>query len=111
MIRLFGILVFFALKRFDLIRTVKFYTLKDEIETNKSPDDEERGGSPKKEPIKVGRIKVSEDIRKRCGSVRVRPGWHLEYRPDEAEKMKKRKEKEKEKKKNEKKNRVKETNE
>ncbi|KAK3755315.1 hypothetical protein QZH41_014624, partial [Actinostola sp. cb2023] len=96
-LRLFGEVVFIALKRFDLIRTVKQYTLKDEIDTNKSPDDVENSDSPAKETRKVGRIKVPDAIRKNCGSVRVRPGWHLEYKPELVEELRKKKEKDKEK--------------
>lgn len=93
-LRLLGFVVFFTLKRFDLIRTVKKYSLSEEIKTN-NPDKDGSGVVPIKQPIQVGRIKVPEAITKRCGPVRVRTGWHLEYRPEEAKKLKNEKKNEK----------------
>lgn len=99
-LQLLGEVAFFVLKRFDLIRTVKQYTLKDEINDREPPDETKNTHSPTRQ---VGRLKIPDAISKKCGSVRgVRPGWHLEYKPEVAKELQKKKDKGKEKKKKEK---------
>ena len=91
--------MFFALKRFDLIRTVKQYTVKDEINDKETPDETQTNHSPTRQ---VGRLKIPDAISKNCGSVRgAKPGWHLEYKPEVAKELQKKKDKGKEKKKKE----------
>jgi hypothetical protein len=98
-VRLSGLIVFLALRRFDLIRTVKNYRLAEDIEHEEYPDDEMAGKARETGTKSIGRLKVPDAIVKKCGPTRGRPGWHLEYRPDIAAELRsKRKDMKKEKK-------------
>lgn len=90
-VKVLGLLVFLALRRLDLIRTVKNYKLAENIDHEENTEDEVDGQPRKNGNKSIGRLKVPDTIVKKCGPTHSRPGWHLEYRPDKAAELRSKK--------------------